>query len=713
MKSCKFLIVAAVFVSLSSFRGEKKKAPAGSLPASNPFSSKSTLLYQAPDFKKIKDADFKPALEAGIKEKRDEINSIANNPAPPTFENTLVALEKAGQLLTRTNNVFSLFTGANTNPELQAVKEVEAPKLAALQDAIYLNAKLFKRVETLYNKRNQLKLDAESKTLVEYYYQQFVIAGARLSEADKTKLKQLNEEEAVLSAKFESQLLAASKAGGLIIEDTAELAGLSQADRDAFAAGATAKGLTGKWLIPLQNTTTQPSLQSMSNRAARQKLFEASWMRAERGDTNDTRAGITKIALVRIKKADLVGQPNFAAWKLQDQMAKTPEAVNKFLSDLALLSTKKARTEAADIQALIDRQNGGFKLQPWDWDFYAEQVRKEKYDLDESQIKPYFELFSVLEKGVFYAANQMYGLTFKERKDLPTYQQDVRVFEVFDKDGKSFALFYGDYFKRDNKSGGAWMDNLVGQSTLLGTNPVIYNVCNFTKPATGQPALISYDDVRTMFHEFGHALHGLFSSQKYPTISGTSVARDFVEFPSQFNEHWGLDPKVLKNYAKHYQTGEPIPQALIDKIKKSASFNQGYSLTEKVAASALDMQWHSTADTTAIKDVDAFETAALQRTNLDMPEVPSRYRTSYFLHIWSHGYSAGYYAYQWTKMLEEDAYVWFMDHGGMTRENGQRYRDMILSRGNTVELGKMFRDFAGHDPSLAPMKKELGLDEGQ
>ncbi len=677
--------------------------------ASNPFYSQSKLPYEAPAFDKIKDADFKPAFEEGMKVHLAEIEKIADNPAPATFENTLVAMEKSGRLLDRTNNVFNVLTGANTNPALQSLQEEEAPRLAAHQDAIYLNTKLFKRIEKVYNDRNPLKPDAEAKRLVEYIYQQFVLAGAKLTDASKTRLKKLNEQEASLSAKFTNQLLAAAKAGALIVDNTGELAGLSQGVLDAAARDAKAKKLDNKWLIPLQNTTQQPVLQSLSDRAIRQKLMSASLNRAEKSDSNDTRNTIAQIAKIRAEKAKLMGFASFAEWKLQDQMAKTPEAVQKFFAQLVPAATAKAKAEAADIQALIDKQNGGFKLQPWDWDYYAEQVRKEKYDLDDSQIKPYFELYRVLEDGVFYAANQLYGVTFKQRHDLPVYQNDVRVYEVFDKDNSTLGLFYCDYFKRDNKSGGAWMSNMVGQTKLLGTMPVIYNVCNFTKPAEGQPALISFSDVTTMFHEFGHGLHGLFASQKYPTLSGTSVARDFVEFPSQFNEHWALDPKVLYHYAVHYKTGEPIPQTLVDKIKKAGTFNQGYRLTEALAASALDMQWHTLSPTDSLKNVDEFERASLKKTGLDLPEVPPRYRSTYFLHIWGNGYAAGYYAYQWTEMLDDDAYSWFEEHGGLTRANGQRFRDMILSRGNTIEYGKMFRDFRGHDPNIIPMQQSRGL----
>ena len=712
MKQASFLILAAMLCCIASCVN-KQGNPTGNSErssAGNPLLTQSTLPFQAPPFDKIKNSDFQPAMEQGMKEQLAEVQQIADNPDSPTFANTLVALEKSGQLLTRVNHVFNVLTGANTNPVLQKVQEEEAPKLAAHHDAIYLNGKLFQRIAAIYKQREQLSLDAESKRLVEYYYQEFILAGANLSDADKDKLRKLNEEEASLSAKFTNQLLAAAKAGALTTSDTAKLAGLSQGALDAAKQDAQAAGLNGQWMLPLQNTTQQPALQSLSDRDTRHRLFEASWTRAEKSDSNDTRATIARMAQIRAQKAKLLGFPSYAAWKLQDQMAKTPSAVNDFLGKLVPAATAKARREAADIQALIDKQQGGFQLQPWDWNYYAEQVRKAQYDLDESQIKPYFVLDSVLKNGVFYAANQLYGLTFRERHDLPVYQKDVRVFEVMDSNDSTLGLFYCDYFKRDNKSGGAWMDNMVDQSKLLGTKPVIYNVANFTKPAPGQPALLSFDDVTTMFHEFGHALHGFFASQQYPGLSGTSVARDFVEFPSQFNEHWALDPKVLKHYAIHYQTNEPMPQALVDKIKKAATFNQGYALTELLAAAALDMQWHTLSAADSLQDVDKFEAAALHKTHLDLPQVPPRYRSSYFLHIWGNGYAAGYYAYLWTEMLDDDAFAWFEQHGGLTRDNGQRFRDMILSRGNTEDYGKMFRDFTGHDPSIRPMLHDRGLE---
>lgn len=708
-------IPVAIGMMLSSCGNHAKKTTQNNniMSPDNPFAKPSTLPFQTADFSKIKDSDFKPAIEEGIREQKMQIDSIANNPAPPTFDNTFIPLEKSGQLLDRASSVFNMLNGANTDSVLQKVSEEIAPDLSAATDAIYLNTKLFKRVEAIYNQRESLNLDPESKRLVEFYYQKFVLSGAKLSDEAKDSLKKLNAEDASLEAKFTNQLLGAAKAGALVVSDTAELAGLSNEELAAAAADAKANNQPGKWLIPLQNTTQQPLLQSLSVRATRQKLFEASWNRAEHNDSNDTRATISRLAKIRAEKAKLIGFPNYAALTLMDQMAKNPETVEKFLSQLIAPATDRAKQEAADIQKLIDKQKGGFKLEPWDWEFYAEQVRKAKYDLDENEIKPYFELDSVLKNGVFYAAHELYGLTFKERKDLPVYNKDVRVFEVFDKDGSPLALFYCDYFKRDNKNGGAWMDNLVGQSKLLGTKPVIYNVCNFTKPAAGQPALISFDDVVTMFHEFGHGLHGMFANQEYLSLSGTATARDFVEFPSQFNEHWASYPQVFKNYAKNYKTGEPMPQELVDKIKKAATFDAGYAFTELLAAAELDMQWHELSADAPLQNPDTFEVHALQKTHLDLPQVPPRYRSSYFLHIWSNGYEAGYYAYPWTQMLADDAFGWFKEHGGLTRENGQRFRDMILSRGNTEDLATIFRNFYGSDPNIQPMLEYRGLVEAK
>ncbi|WP_189442055.1 peptidyl-dipeptidase Dcp [Rhodanobacter panaciterrae] len=692
-------------------------APAATAMTSNPFFSASTLPFQAPPFDKIKDADYQPAIDEGMKQQLAEIEKIANNPEAPTFENTFVAMEKSGVMLKRVLAVFGAVTGANTDDALQKVQEDEAPKLAAHQDAIYLDSKLFQRVETIYNQRDTLKLDLESARLVEVVYKDFVHAGAKLSDADKAKLKDLNKEESTLSTAFTNKLLAATKDAAPVLDDKAKLAGLSDAELAAATqAGKDRKLADGKYVLTLQNTTQQPELQDLSDRDTREALFNASWNRAEKGDANDTRKTIERLAQIRAEQAKLIGFPNYAAWKLDDQMAKTPETAMSFMDKLAPAAVARAKREAADIQAQIDKDQAAlkqpsFKLAPWDWNRYAEEVRKAKYDLDESQIKPYFELDNVLQNGVFYVANQLYGLTFKERHDIPVYQPDVRVFEVFDKDGTSMALFYCDYFKRDNKNGGAWMDNLVAQSKLLGTKPVIYNVTNFSKPAAGQPALLSFDDVITMFHEFGHGLHGIFADSQYPTLSGTNTARDFVEFPSQFNEHWATDPKVFANYAKNYKSGEPMPQALVDKMTKAGKFNSGYGMTELVAAALLDMNWHMLGADAPLQDADQFETAALKKDNIDLSYVPPRYRSSYFQHIWGNGYAAGYYAYLWTEMLADDAFVGFKDHGGLTRENGDRFRAMILSRGNTEELAKLYKDWRGQDPSIEPMLVNRGLKD--
>ena len=677
--------------------------------ANNPFLQPSTLDYQAPAFDKIKDSDYLPALQEGMKRHLAQVTEIANSKAPATFENTLVALEKSGAMLTRVSRVFFSVSAANNNPRLQKIQEKIAPELAAHQDAIYLNDKLFQRIKTLHSKAASLHLSSESLRLLNYYFDAFSHAGANLSAKDKEKLKALNKENATLSATYVNKLLDGTKAAGLVVDNKAELAGLSDGAIKAAAADAKGRDLTGKWLLPLQNTTQQPALQSLTNRATREKLFNASWSRSELGDKNDTRKIISHLAKIRAEKAALLGFSSYAAWTLQDQMAKTPDAVSKLLRKLAPATTAHAKEEAADIQKVIDSEGKNFKLQPWDWELYAEKVRKARYNLDENEVKPYFELNNVLKNGVFYAATKLYGITFKERHDLPVYQEDVKVYELFNEDGSSIGLFYTDYFKRDNKGGGAWMDNMVGQSYLLGTKPVIYNVTNFTKPAKGQPALISWDDVTTLFHEFGHALHGFFADQQYPSLSGTNTARDFVEFPSQFNEHWASYPSVFKNFAKHYKTGKPMPAALVKKLRDAAYFNQGYALTELLAAADLDMAWHSLPASAPEQDVDKFEMQSLKDAGLYVKEVPPRYRSSYFMHIWGNGYSAGYYAYLWTEMLDDDAYTWFEENGGLTRKNGDRFRKMILSRGNTLDYAEMFRAFRGRDPIIEPMLKNRGL----
>ncbi len=694
-------VLAAVIVSALSAWTQTAFGP------SNPFYSQSTLPFHAPPFDKIKDSDYQPAMEAGIAAEMKEVEAIANNPAPPDFANTFVPLEKSGQLLERAERAFHAVTGANTNPVLQKVQETEAPKLSALNDAEFLNAKLFARVKAIYDKRDALTLDPESRRLVELTYLNFVRTGANLDDAGKTRLKQINEQLSVLSDAFNQKLLAATKAAAYTTTDKSALTGLTDAEIAAAAQAAKARSVPG-YVLPLQNTTQQPALASLANRATRQALFEDGWTRAERGGTDDTRDTIAQIAKLRAEKAKLLGFPDFAAWKLGDQMAKTPDAVESFLNALVPAATAKANGEAKDIQNLIDTQKGGFTLAPYDWDFYAEQVRKAKYDLNESAVRPYFELNTVLQDGVFYAATQLYGITFKERRDIPVYMPDVRVFEVSEANGKPLALFYCDYYKRDNKKGGAWTSTFVPSSKLLGTLAVVYNVGNIPKPAPGEPALITHDSVRTMFHEFGHALHAMFSTVNYPSLDG-GIPRDFVEFPSQFNEHWAEDPAVFAHYARHYKTGAPMPAELVAKLRAADKFNQGYAFTELLAAAQLDMQWHLLPADAPVQDPDKFEQAALDRTKLLLPAVPPRYRSSYFLHIWANGYSAGYYGYLWSEMLDDDAFAWFTQHGGLTRANGDRFRQMILSRGNAEDLETLYETWRGAPPAIDGLLKQRGL----
>ena len=673
------------------------------------FAQPSTLPFQTPDFSKIMDSDFQPAIEQGIAINQAEIEAIANNPAEPTFENTMVAMEKSGQMLTRAYYVFSALTSANTNDTLDKVDSATAPKLAALRDAIYLNDKLFARVKSLYDRRDSLGLAADEQRLLKLTYDRFVQNGAMLQGADKEKLKSLNGRISTLQTEFGQKLTAGTRDAALVVNTKAELAGLSEAEIATAAKAAADRGMKGKFLLPLQNTTQQPLLAKLSNRATRKALYEASWNRSERGGANDTRALISELAQLRAEKAQLLGFADYASFTMSDQMAKTPGNALKFMEGLVPALAAAQKREAEEIDALIKRSGGKFSVEPWDWDYYAERLRKEKYAFDESQVKPYFEITNVLENGVFFAANQLYGLTFRKRDDLPVYHPDVTVYTVYDKDGSEMALFYFDPWKRDNKQGGAWMSNFVDQSHLMGTKPVVFNVQNSPKPAPGQPLLISFTDAETMFHEFGHALHGILSNQRYPSISGASTARDFVEFPSQFNENWMTEPRVFANFAKHYQTGAPMPKDLVAKVERAARFNQGYALGEALTAAILDQKWHALPASAGRQDVNAFENQALGSLGLLTAKVPPRYRTSYFRHIWGGGYAAGYYAYQWTEMLNHDAFQWFVENGGMTRENGQRFRDMVLSQGNSKDYAEMYRAFAGRDPGVEPMLKARGL----
>jgi peptidyl-dipeptidase Dcp len=707
LASAAFSLAATAQPALAA-PAKAKPAASATLPASNPFAQPSTLPFQAPDFSRIKDSDYLPAILAGMARQKREVAAIANSPAPPSFGNTVVAMERSGLLLERTELAFSAVNGADTNDTLQATDTKTSPLLAAHNDFIYLNPKLFQRFKTLHDQQASLNLTPEQAKLLDVYYKQFVHSGAQLAPAQQAELKTMNKQLSTLQTEFNQKLLAAAKAGALHFDNPAPLAGLSPEELAAAQQDAGNRKVSG-YVLPLQNTTQQPALSDLSSHATRQQLMDASLSRAEHGDANDTRAIISEIAQLRAKKAALLGYPDYADYTLYDQMAKNRATALDFLNRLAPATAAKERQEWADIVGLAKSQRANFQPTAADWNFYAEQIRKQRYDLNQDELKPYFLYKKVLTDGVFYAANQLYGITFTERRDIPTWSPDMLAYQVNDANGKPLGLFLADPWKRDNKQGGAWMSNLVNQSYLRGTLPVVYNVQNFTKPAPGQPALISFDDVTTMFHEFGHALHGLFASQTYPTLSGTNVARDFVEFPSQFNENWALDPKVLPHYAVNYKTGEVIPQALVDKIKRSQTFNQGYGNGEVLEAARLDLDWHSLPADAPRQNVDQFEAKSLAQSGFDTADVPPRYRSSYFLHIWSNGYAAGYYAYPWTRMLAQDAFAWFQAHGGLTRANGQRFRDLVLSRGNTEDYGEMYRSFTGHDPDIKPYLEYYGL----
>lgn len=699
------LASSVIFVASLSTTSSYAQTP--TLKMTNPLLKRSTLQYQAPPFNLIKDEHFKPAFEYALKVHNQEVRKIATNKAKPTFMNTVVALEISGVDLNRAASNFYNLTGSNTNPTLQSIEAEYAPIFSAHNDQIYLNSQLYNRFKAI----NLNSLKGEDKKLTEYYLQKFELAGANLSAADKVKMKQINGDLASLSTLYGNKLLIARKNGAILFDNAKDLDGLSPEELAAAKLNASAAGQDGKYLIGLLNTTQQPVLASLTNRSSREKIFKSSWTRAEKNDDGDTREVLEKIAKLRLKKAKLMGKKSFAEWKLQDQMAQTPAPAMDLLAKLAAPAVAKAKVEAKEIQDLIDTQKGGFKLEPWDWDFYSEQVRKAKYDLDESEIKPYFEIATVLEKGVFFAAKQMYGITFKERNDLPVYHPDVKVYEVFDNDGSSIAIYYLDFYTRDNKSGGAWMNTFVNQTHYLKQKPVIVNVYNFSKPIDGNPSLISFEDVTTMFHEFGHTLHGLFANQQYESLSGTAVPRDFVEFPSQINEHAALDPTVLKNYAIHYKTKQAIPQELIDKIKKADTFNKGYVVTELLAAATLDMAWHNVEKESDFKPTLEFEKEALTKYGLLVNDVPTRYHSPYFAHIWGGGYSAGYYAYTWSKTLDYNAFDWMKANGGLTRENSERFRKYILSVGNSVDLNTAFKEFIGHDMEIEPYLRNAGLSD--
>ncbi|MBV8062931.1 MAG: M3 family metallopeptidase, partial [Nevskia sp.] len=669
---------------------EAPPAPAAqpaAAPAPSPFAQDSSLPYQLPPFDKIKETDYAPAFEQGMAEQRKEVDAIAHDAAAPSFDNTIVALERSGRVLTRVSQTFNNLTSSNTSDALDKVQADMAPKLSAHQDAIFLDPALFARVDKLYQDRATLNLDAESLRLLERYHTLFVRAGAKLSDADKDKLRKLNEQISSLTTQFQQVVLKATNDGAVVVDKKEDLDGLPEDRIAAAAQAASGRKLDGKWVLTLQNTTGHAALSQLKNRALRQKLYEASISRG-RGGSDDTTAIVAQVVKLRAQKAELLGYKDFAAYALEDETAKTPEAADKMLAELAAGALANARKDAAELQKLADADamashQPKFQLQPWDWAYYAEQLRKQRYAFDEAQVKPYFELNHVLQDGVFYAAHQLYGLSFKERNDLPVYQKDVRVFEVFNEDGSPLALFLADYYARDNKQGGAWMSEYVTQSKLLGLKPVVVNNLNLPKPPEGQPTLLSFDDVNGMFHEFGHALHGMFSDVQYPLFGGTQVQRDFVEYPSQFNEMWSHDPQVLANYAKHYQTGEPMPKELLDKVLAARKFNAGFTTGEYLSAAILDQAWHQIGSDKApeAKDVMAFEAQALKDHHVDYALVPPRYHSTYFSHIFSNGYAAGYYAYIWSDVLAKDTEHWMNTHGTLKRENGDLLRAKVLSRG--------------------------------
>ncbi len=701
---------AAFLLAGTSLALAQSPAPAA-MKTDNPLLTESTLQFHFPPFDRIKDADFEPAFEQGMADHLKEVLAIANNKEPATFENTIVAMERAGQTLGRVNSIFSNLAGANTNPAIQEVETNVSPKLAAHQDEIFLNPTLFARVQAVYDQRDKLGLDAESKYLLERYEKDFVRAGAKLSEADKTKLKALNSELASLETTFNQDVLKEKNADSVIVADRAQLAGMPDSEIAATAAAAKAEKQDGKFAIRLLNTTGQPALTYLQNRDLRQRLMEASLKRNSHGGEFDDTATVSKIAKLRAEQAVLLGYPNHAAYQLEEQTIGSVAAVNKLLADSAAPAVANAKKEAADIQEVINKENGDFQLTAADWDFYSEKVRKAKYDFDESQIRPYFELNHVLIDGVFFAAHKFYGITFKERHDLPVYQPDVRVFEVDDTDGSPLALILIDYYARPSKRGGAWMNEYVTQSDLLGDKPVVANHLNIPKPPAGEPTLLTSDEVRTAFHEFGHALHGMFSHVKYPRFAGTNVPRDFVEYPSQFNEMWAVYPEVVKNFAKHYQTGATIPQELMDKMLKAGKFNQGYATTEYLAASLLDQAWHQLSPDQVPTDVLGFEAAALKKAGVDFAPVPPRYRSPYFSHSFGGGYSAGYYSYFWSEVLAADSTAYVLSHGGLTRENGDRYRHLLISRGGSADVLGFFKEFTGAAPDVGPLLKKRGLDQ--
>jgi peptidyl-dipeptidase Dcp len=688
---------------------EKPSSPSR-LPAGNPFAAPSKLALHAPPFDSIRVEHYLPAFMAGIRQQLVEIKAIAGQSAAPTFENTIVAIEKSGALLSRVEQVFSNLTSANTNEFLQQTQKEVAPLLAAHSDNIRLNRQLFERVEKLYESRESLKLTSEQKEVLRRHHEDFVRAGARLPKKRQTRIRSLNEQLSKLQTQFRDNLLAATKERSVIVDDVTELDGLSDAQIAAAAEKAKDRGNDGKYILEITNTTRVPILKSLNNRKLRRRLWEASAHRAigQNGGI-DNRGLILEIAQLRAERAKLLGFENHAAYKLQNQMARTPEAARKMLTDLVPGVVARVNQEADDLRAIMKKLGATHELAPWDWEYFTEKVRKDRFDVDEAQVKPYFEMNNVLEKGVFFTMKKLFGVEFRERKDLPVYHREVRVFDVLDADGSQIGLFFIDFFSRDSKRGGAWMSSYVRQSGLLNHKPVIVNVLNNPKPADGKPALISFDNVTTMFHEMGHAVHGLFSDVTYPSVAGTATPRDFVEFPSTFEEDWAIQPDILRNYARHHETGEPIPAELLTKVIQASKFNQGFDTLEYLSAAILDLEWHTLSADEIPDDIEAFESATLKKYGIDIAAVPPRYRTAYFAHIWGGGYSAAYYAYIWSEVLAADAFAHMMSSGGATRENGNRFRKEVLSRGSSRPPMDSYKTWRGKKPEIDALLIRRGL----
>ncbi|WP_235300216.1 M3 family metallopeptidase [Porphyromonas sp. COT-290 OH3588] len=703
----KLIITLSLAAMLAACQGEKKS---NSSLEGNPLLIENTLEFGAPAFDQIRPEHFMPAFVEGMRQHLAEIDSIVNNLEVPTFENTLVPLQRAGLLLERTSTVFSGLAGANATDEIRKIEEEVTPLITKHLDAIVLNDRLFQRVKTVYEQQMH-KLEGEDARLLEITYNDFVKQGANLTAEGKEQLKKVNEELSILTTKFNNLVKDGTQAAGILVDTEAELDGLSPASIAQAKQDAEQAGHTGKYLLNIQNTTRSAYLPELNNRDLRRRLLEASMMRGERGDANDTRQIVLDITRLRAEKARILGFDNYASWGLKDQMASKPEHVYSFIHKLVEAYAPKAQADAADLEAFARKTEGpDFKLEAWDWDYYAEKLRKQRYDLDENDIKPYFALDSVVKNGLFFVAKQLYGVDFVERHDLPVYADHVKVYDLLDEKGDKIAIFYTDYYRRPTKSGGAWMSNWVEQSHLLGRKPVVYNVCNYAPPVGGEPTLLNMDEVTTLFHEFGHGLHGLFADQKYTKLSGTSVARDFVEMPSQFHEHWATHPEVLRNYAKHYKTGEPIPAELVERMNAAAKFNQAYALGENIAAVVIDMAWHMRDGQSEVSDVAKFESEALKNMGMLNAQIPPRYRSTYFRHSMGGGYSAGYYAYLWAEVLDNNTYDWFLENGGFTRENGQRLRDLILSRGNSKDLNVIFQDMTGlSEPKIESLMKARGL----